>query len=236
LLSGSLFYTINDSYSACFQVQDVKGSVENVGTSAMRSVMGNFPYDKVISDRNTINERLRTVIGKSIDQWGVECTRFEIQSFSPSNKNVEKQLELQMEAERNRRKQLLDTEATVNVSDGLKRSSILKSEGELINMNNQAEGQYKLKIRNAEAEKSKVDLETSALCGQISGIADSLGGDKLKAFEGILFLRQLEQMKAIAQGNNNSTYFFGEKSISGNKETNLGIDQHEVFKRALASK
>lgn len=37
-------------------------------------------------------------------------TRFEIQNFAPANREVEKQLEMQMEAERNRRKQLLDTQ------------------------------------------------------------------------------------------------------------------------------
>lgn len=37
----------------------------------------------------------------------------------------------QMEAERNRRKQLLDTQAAINVAEGLKQRTILNSEGEL---------------------------------------------------------------------------------------------------------
>jgi regulator of protease activity HflC (stomatin/prohibitin superfamily) len=49
--------------------------------------------------------------------------------FHPSHREVEKQLELQMQAERERRKQILDTQALINVSEGQKQRSILESEG-----------------------------------------------------------------------------------------------------------
>lgn len=62
---------------------------------------------QVISDRNELNKRLNTVIGNSITvcsasfnvpkrlswfspkNWGVECSRFEIQTFKPANREVE---------------------------------------------------------------------------------------------------------------------------------------------------
>jgi len=101
----------------------------------------------VIADRNGLNSQLNVVIGNSIQDWGVECTKFEVQSFQPANREVEvsclapspfgpysypksqRQLEIQMEAERNRRKQLLDTQAQVNVAEGHKQRVILESEG-----------------------------------------------------------------------------------------------------------
>lgn len=52
----------------------------------------------------------------------------EVQHFHPANANVERQLEQQMEAERNRRKQLLDTQAAINVAEGMKQRTILNSE------------------------------------------------------------------------------------------------------------
>ena len=42
---------------------------------------------------------------------------------------MEKQLELQMAAERDRRKKILDTQAMVNVAEGHKQRVILESEG-----------------------------------------------------------------------------------------------------------
>jgi len=87
--SGSLFFRIVDGYKACFGVSDVHNNIKNTGTSAVRSVLGHFSYDQVISDRNELNKRLNVVIGNSITNWGVECTRFEIQTFQPANREVE---------------------------------------------------------------------------------------------------------------------------------------------------
>lgn len=42
VISGSLFYRVRDSYHACFTVHDFHSNVKNIGTSAMRSVVGHF--------------------------------------------------------------------------------------------------------------------------------------------------------------------------------------------------
>lgn len=59
---------------------------------------------------------------------------------------TQRQLELQMEAERNRRKQLLDTQAAVNVAEGHKQRVILESEGHLIARSNEADASYKSQL------------------------------------------------------------------------------------------
>lgn len=56
-----------------------------------------------------------------------------------------------MEAERNRRKQLLDTQAQVNVAEGNKQRVILESEGHLVAKSNEADAKYKTVFREAEA-------------------------------------------------------------------------------------
>lgn len=163
IISGSLFFRVRNSYDACFSVDNFQENVANIGTSAMRSVIGHFTvrvsnlcvlresdnrvqYDEVIGDRNKLNTKLHDIIGNSIQvciefwlpnmystriiqKWGVDCTRFEVQNFKPHNRDVEKQLELQMAAERDRRKQILDTQALINVAEGHKQRSILESEG-----------------------------------------------------------------------------------------------------------
>lgn len=66
-LSGSLFFRVTNSYDACFRVSEFQQNIRNIGTSAMRSVVGHFSYDEVIGDRNKINQRLHDVIGSSIE-------------------------------------------------------------------------------------------------------------------------------------------------------------------------
>lgn len=230
LCSGSLFYRINDSYKACFEVSQVEQNVQNIGTSAMRSVLGTFTYDQVIADRNELNKQLNSTIGSSISNWGVDCTRFEVQSFQPANREVERQLELQMEAERNRRKQLLDTQAQINVAEGQKQRVILESEGHLEAKSNEADAKYKTVFREAEARQQQSLMESTALAQQVDNIARSLAPSaeavtaehRKLALATLVELRRLEQLRAIAESKSNSTYFFGDKSA-------LGVGSNDAF-------
>lgn len=67
-------------------------------------------------------------------------------------------------------------------------------------------------------------MEANAIAEQVDQIAHSIAdasnsnavptpGDRRKALETLVELRRLEQLKAIANGQGNSTYFFGERSM-----------------------
>ncbi|KAJ7471267.1 hypothetical protein B0H11DRAFT_1376656 [Mycena galericulata] len=245
--SGSLFYRITDGYKACFDVSDVQNNIRNTGTSAVRSVLGHFTYDQVIGDRNELNKRLNTVIGNSIANWGVECTRFEIQTFQPANREVERQLELQMEAERNRRKQLLDTQAQINVAEGQKQRVILESEGHLAAKSNEADAAFKTVVREAEARKQQALMEASALAQQIDAVAAAVAApgsaagpaERKAALTALVELRRLEQLRAIAGGTGNATYFFGDRAamgLGGSAGEAYNVDYAEQVKGGLAHK
>ncbi|KAJ6460958.1 stomatin family protein [Mycena sanguinolenta] len=243
--SGSLFFRIVDGYKACFAISEVQTNIRNTGTSAMRSVIGHFTYDQVIGDRNELNTRLNTVIGNSIASWGVECTRFEIQSFQPANREVERQLELQMEAERNRRKQLLDTQAQINVAEGQKQRVILESEGHLAAKSNEADAAFKTVVREAEARKQQALMEASALASQIDALAEAVAApgtapgpaERKQALDALIELRRLEQLRAIAKGTGNATYFFGDRAalgLNGGAGDAFNVDYAEQVKGGLS--
>ncbi|KAI0336988.1 stomatin family protein [Trametopsis cervina] len=237
-ISGSLFYKVNNSYHACFSVEDYAQNVAFIGTSAMRSVIGRFNYDEVIADRNAINLKLHDVIGETIEKWGVRCTRFEIQKFQPSNRDVEKQLELQMAAERERRKKILDTKAMVNVAEGHKQRVILESEAAFQSQLNTASGEKQKMILESEGFLAAAKNEGEALADQVEVLARSLAhpseptpADKKAALQALLELRRLEQLKAIASSEGNSTYFFGDAKGAG--RDGYETDNMEKWKRTL---
>jgi len=218
-------------------VHDVHSNVEKIGTSAMRSVIGHFAYDEIIGDRNKTNTKLHEVIGSTIEKWGVDCTRFEIQTFKPSNREVERQLELQMEAERNRRKQLLDTQAQINVAEGQKQRTILESEGSLQAQLNEAAGKKQQTILESEGLLEATQNEGRALAMQVEILAASLasGGAVLeshreKALNTLVELKRIGELQAIARGGGNSTYFFG----SGGAGVGVGAGAGEGDVKKLA--
>ncbi len=53
-INGSLFYQKKDAFK-CFNINNPEERVADIGTSAMRSVIGTFEYDEIISDNNKLN-------------------------------------------------------------------------------------------------------------------------------------------------------------------------------------
>lgn len=161
-----------------------------------------------------------------------------------------------MAAERDRRKQILDTQALVNVAEGHKQRVILESEGggcilllidaELLPHDTLAA--FQSQMNQSAAQKQKLILESEGFLGaavnegeaiarQVDTLARTLASpsteptpaDKAKALEALLELRRLEQLKAIAAGAGNSTYFFGDAKGSGKDA--YDVDNLEKWKK-----
>ncbi|KAG6854407.1 hypothetical protein C0991_006949 [Blastosporella zonata] len=146
-----------------------------------------------------------------------------------------------MEAERNRRKQLLDTQAQVNVAEGHKQRVILESEGHLEAKSNEADAAFKTVVREAEARQKQSVMEASALAAQVEELARSIAKDKesilaeerQRALTALVELRRLDQLKAIAQSKSNSTYFFGDQAALGRANDAYNVDYAEHIKSSI---
>lgn len=197
-VSGTLFYRPVDAEKACYEVTNYKNAVAAVGESSFRATVGRFDFDQVIANRNALNKELVSVIGNTLDKWGVTCSRCEVQHFGPQNKEVAAQLEKQMEAERRRRENELNTQAAIRTAEGHKANAILESEGELTAARNRAD-----------ALKYTMETEAKALADQIEQIA-KVTGSPTSAQATLLELKRLEHLREIARGQNR-IYFMDPK-------------------------
>jgi regulator of protease activity HflC (stomatin/prohibitin superfamily) len=211
-LSAVLFYQVKSAYKACFDVSDYRSAIYSVGTSSLRSIVGRFEYDQIIGDRNKLNKEWLIVVGNSVEHWGVETTKAEIQSFGPLDSSVAKTLEKQMDAERDRRQQELNTRAKINISEGEKQSMILHSEGNLIAAKNLADAAFLTAQKQAEAQRYLIEQETFALTEQLQTISKALNSDHYLTVQYLLARRRFDELQAIANGKNNSTYFINNQT------------------------
>ncbi|CAF4604305.1 unnamed protein product, partial [Rotaria sp. Silwood1] len=220
-LSAVLFYQVKNAYKACFDVTDYRSAIRSVGTSSLRSIVGQFEYDHIIGDRNKLNKEWLLVVGTSIEHWGVQTTKAEIQSFGPLDASVAKTLEKQMDAERDRRQQELNTRAKINISEGEKQSTILQSEGNLIAAKNLADANLLTAKKQAEGQRYLIEQETLALTQQLQAISKELNNDHYLAVQYLLARRRFDELQAIANGKNNSTYFINNQ--------NEGVGSLKIF-------
>jgi regulator of protease activity HflC (stomatin/prohibitin superfamily) len=194
-VSGTVFFKVIDPEKVCFSVQNPVDAVQSVGESSFRAVIGRFDYDEIIANRNEINCEMLKILGKTTLDWGINTTRLEIQNFGPQNKEVAKQLEKQMQAERSRRENELQTQADIRSAEGAKQIAILNSEGSLIAAKNKAE-----------ALKYELGATSDGLSDQINSLSQKFGGDTNKAAQYLLEMKRLEHLQQLA-ATNNKVYF-----------------------------
>jgi regulator of protease activity HflC (stomatin/prohibitin superfamily) len=201
VVSGTIFYKVVDVEKAVFSVNSAYQAIKSVGESGFRAVIGRFDYDEIISNRNAINTEMMKILGDTTLTWGINTTRLEIQNFGPQNSEVAKQLEKQMQAERSRRENELQTQAGIRTAEGAKQIAVLNSEGLLISAKNKAE-----------AHKYELTTTSSGLSEQIKSLAEQFNGNTLIASKYLLEIKRLEHLQEMAK-TDNKVYFVNPEGI-----------------------
>lgn len=154
LIDGVLYVKIVDPRLASYGVENPLYAVIQLAQTTMRSELGKITLDKTFEERDTLNEKIVMAINDAAQDWGLKCLRYEIRDISPP-RGVRAAMEMQAEAERKKRAQVLESEgerqAHINIADGKKSSVILASEAAKMDQINRALGEAEAILAKAQA-------------------------------------------------------------------------------------
>jgi len=132
-IDGVLYLRIVDPEKASYGVRDPFNAVTQLAQTTMRSELGKMTLDKTFEERENLNSSIVASLNEATEAWGVVCLRYEIRDIKPPQ-TVRLAMEMQAEAERKKRAQILDSEAeqqsNINIAQGMQRARILEAEGE----------------------------------------------------------------------------------------------------------
>jgi len=140
-----VYIKVVDPEKAYFEVTNYRIATIALAQTTLRSVIGDMELDEILYNRDLINGRLRDILDKATDAWGVRVEAVEIREVDPVGP-VKAAMEEQTSAERRRR-------AAILLADGNKRSAILEAEGAKQSMILKAEGSRQSKILEAEGTR-----------------------------------------------------------------------------------
>ncbi|KAL3521729.1 hypothetical protein ACH5RR_019878 [Cinchona calisaya] len=165
-IDGVLYVKIVDPKLASYGVENPIYSLVQLAQTTMRSEIGKITLDKTFEERATLNEKIVMVINDAAKDWGLKCLRYEIKDISPP-KGVKAAMELQVEAERKKRAQILESEGErqshINIADGRKSSMILASEGAKMDQVNRAQGEAEAILAKARATSQGIAIVAQTL-------------------------------------------------------------------------
>jgi regulator of protease activity HflC (stomatin/prohibitin superfamily) len=182
------YFKVLNPMDSVLQVGSFEAAALGMSTTTLRAVIGGIMLDEVLSEREHINNMLRTRLDEVTERWGVKVTNVEIREIIPP-RDVQDAMNRQMSAERIRRAVVTEStgtrEAAINVADGEKQSSILRAEGDKQGNILRAEGERQAPLLRAEGFSAALD--------QIFNIAKTVD-------QKTMTLQYFEALKAIGAG------------------------------------
>lgn len=170
------------------EVEDYRYAVRGLATTTMRAVIGDMALDEVLSQRDRINELIRTRLDTETERWGIKVTNVEIREVDPPS-DVQDAMNQQMNSERERRAAVLQAsgikEAAITVAEGEKQAAILK-----------AEGDRQSEILNAEGDQQATILRAQGYAAALSAIHEVAHGVDANT----MTLQYVDALKELGSG------------------------------------
>tara|TARA_X000001036_G_scaffold193991_1_gene182901 strand:- start:175 stop:1167 length:993 start_codon:yes stop_codon:yes gene_type:complete len=220
-IDAMLYFQITDPVKSTYEIANLPNAIEKLTQTTLRNVMGELALDECLVSRDVINTKLRGILDEATDKWGVKVNRVELQDITPPE-DIQKAMEQQMRAERDRRAKILEAEgnkkSAILQAEGIKESEINKAQGEKQAAILRAEGEAEARIKVADAEKDA-----------IASISESIKSTKGDPANYLIAVRYIEALKEMVSGKNNKVIYLPYEatgvlsSIGGIKDMLSGV-------------
>jgi regulator of protease activity HflC (stomatin/prohibitin superfamily) len=109
------YFRVVDANRAISQVQNYLYATSQLAQTNLRSVVGQFELDEILSEREKVNAKLQTILDQDTDPWGIKVTKVEVKQVDIPE-NMQRAIARQAEAERERRAKIINADGEFQAS------------------------------------------------------------------------------------------------------------------------
>ena len=117
-VNAVVYFQVLDPVRSIITVQDFQYATAQLAQTTMRSIVGEFELDEVLSQREKINERLTRILDEDTDPWGIKVTKVDLKDIDLPLE-MKRAMARQAEAERERRAKVIAAEGELQASEKL---------------------------------------------------------------------------------------------------------------------
>jgi regulator of protease activity HflC (stomatin/prohibitin superfamily) len=112
------YFRVIDANLALSQVKDYQYATSQKAQTTLRSVVGQFQLDEILSARDKVNAKLQVIIDQDTQPWGIKVTKVEVKQVDIPE-SMQRAIAKQAEAERERRAKVIHAEGEYEASTKL---------------------------------------------------------------------------------------------------------------------
>ncbi len=117
-VNAVVYFRVVDANKAVVDVQDYLYATSQLAQTTLRSTLGQFELDQLLSEREKINEKLQDILDKHTGPWGIKVALVEVKNIDLPEE-MKRAIARQAEAERERRAKVIHAEGEFQASQKL---------------------------------------------------------------------------------------------------------------------
>lgn len=108
-VSAVAYYQIQDPVKAIVEIENVVSAIYQIAQTTVRNIVGQSSLDDVLSQTAGINDKIKTILEKSTEKWGVLVSTVELKDIKLPD-SMQRAMASQAEAEREKRAKIIAAE------------------------------------------------------------------------------------------------------------------------------
>src|SRR5467141_836216 len=112
------YFRVVDANLAMSQVQNYQYATSQLAQTTLRSIVGQFELDEILSQRDKVNAKLQIILDTDTEPWGIKVSKVEVKQVDIPEQ-MQRAIARQAEAERERRAKIIHAEGEFEASQKL---------------------------------------------------------------------------------------------------------------------
>lgn len=103
------YYQVVDPIKAIVEIENVVSATYQIAQTTVRNVIGQSSLDHVLSETGAINEKIKAILDKATEQWGIYVSTVELKDIQLPD-TMQRAMAKEAEAEREKRAKIIAAE------------------------------------------------------------------------------------------------------------------------------
>jgi len=112
------YFRVVDANLALSQVQNYQYATSQLAQTTLRSVVGQFELDEILSQRDKVNGKLQIILDQDTEPWGIKVGKVEVKQVDMPESML-RAMAKQAEAEREKRSKIIHAEGEFSAAQRL---------------------------------------------------------------------------------------------------------------------
>ena len=126
-VNAVIYFRVVDTEKSITQIEDYLFATSQLAQTTLRSVLGQYQMDDLLSGRDKINQTLQEILDKATEPWGIKVSVVEVKHIDLP-KEMQRAMARQAEAERERRAKVISAEGEFQRAEKLKDAAKIMEE------------------------------------------------------------------------------------------------------------